>query len=317
MPRELLTEAAAGFIFAAALYMCVTAVLGSGKPARIIPAAGLMGCAALYSAGLSHLAPDIAGPAGGGLFALCLLAGAAALEAGAVSGVCALSAGLAVCAWLAQEPLVKISERFLGMPSGVYSASFASVLFFCAAALAAVILRRLARSRKRVRVYIKTARGEARLTALRDSGNLLTEPVSGLPVIIARAEAVAEAAPPAVLYALGCEQVPGARDTPGAWAPGADGAKAEGADGAKAEGGEPQQERIYPIAYRSLGGSGALYGFEPRLCLVNGSRYRCVVALCRSASFAGCAAGAASIARRRILARTLAISSFMENGFVI
>ena len=42
MPRELLTEAAAGFIFAAALYMCVTAVLGSGKPARIIPAAGLM-----------------------------------------------------------------------------------------------------------------------------------------------------------------------------------------------------------------------------------------------------------------------------------
>ena len=191
MPRELLTEAAAGFIFAAALYMCVTAVLGSGKPARIIPAAGLMGCAALYSAGLSHLAPDIAGPAGGGLFALCLLAGAAALEAGAVSGVCALSAGLAVCAWLAQEPLVKISERFLGMPSGVYSASFASVLFFCAAALAAVILRRLARSRKRVRVYIKTTRGEARLTALRDSGNLLTEPVSGLPVIIARAEAVA------------------------------------------------------------------------------------------------------------------------------
>lgn len=276
MPRELLTEAAAGFIFAAALYMCVTAVLGSGKPARIIPAAGLMGCAALYSAGLSHLAPDIAGPAGGGLFALCLLAGAAALEAGAVSGVCALSAGLAVCAWLAQEPLVKISERFLGMPSGVYAASFASVLFFCAAALAAVILRRLARSRKRVRVYIKTARGEARLTALRDSGNLLTEPVSGLPVIIARAEAVAEAAPPAVLYALGCEQVPGA------WA--------TGADGAKAEDGEPQQERIYPIAYRSLGGSGALYGFEPRLCLVNGSRYRCVVALCRSASFAGCAA---------------------------
>lgn len=270
MPRELLTEAAAGFIFAAALYMCVTAVFGSGKPARIIPAAGLMGCAALYSAGLSHLAPDIAGPAGGGLFALCLLAGAAALEAGAVSGVCALSAGLAVCAWLAQEPLVKISERFLGMPSGVYSASFASVLFFCAAALAAVILRRLARSRKRVRVYIKTTRGEARLTALRDSGNLLTEPVSGLPVIIARAEAVAEAAPPAVLYALGCEQVPGA-------------------DGAKAEDGE-QQERIYPIAYRSLGGSGALYGFEPRLCLVNGSRYRCVVALCRSASFAGCAA---------------------------
>lgn len=275
MPRELLTEAAAGFIFAAALYMCVTAVLGSGKPARIIPAAGLMGCAALYSAGLSHLAPDIAGPAGGGLFALCLLAGAAALEAGAVSGVCALSAGLAVCAWLAQEPLVKISERFLGMPSGVYSASFASVLFFCAAALAAVILRRLARSRKRVRVYIKTARGEARLTALRDSGNLLTEPVSGLPVIIARAEAVAEAAPPAVLYALGCEQVPGA------WVPGADEAKAEDGE---------QQERIYPIAYRSLGGSGALYGFEPRLCLVNGSRYRCVVALCRSASFAGCAA---------------------------
>lgn len=276
MPRELLTEAAAGFIFAAALYMCVTAVLGSGKPARIIPAAGLMGCAALYSAGLSHLAPDIAGPAGGGLFALCLLAGAAALEAGAVSGVCALSAGLAVCAWLAQEPLVKISERFLGMPSGVYSASFASVLFFWAVSLAAVILRRLARSRKRVRVYIKTARGEARFTALRDSGNLLTEPVSGLPVIIARAEAVAEAAPPAVLYALGCEQVPGAWDTPGA-------------DGAKAEDGE-QQERIYPIAYRSLGGSGALYGFEPRLCLVNGSRYRCVVALCRSASFAGCAA---------------------------
>lgn len=276
MPRELLTEAAAGFIFAAALYMCVTAVLGSGKPARIIPAAGLMGCAALYSAGLSHLAPDIAGPAGGGLFALCLLAGAAALEAGAVSGVCALSAGLAVCAWLAQEPLVKISERFLGMHSGVYAASFASVLFFWTVSLAAVILRRLARSRKRVRVYIKTARGEARLTALRDSGNLLTEPVSGLPVIIARAEAVAEAAPPAVLYALGCEQVPGA------WAP--------GADGAKAEGGEPQQERIYPIAYRSLGGSGALYGFEPRLCLVNGSRYRCVVALCRSASFAGCAA---------------------------
>ncbi len=162
------------------------------------------------------------------------------------------------------------------MPSGVYAASFASVLFFCAAALAAVILRRLARSRKRVRVYIKTARGEARLTALRDSGNLLTEPVSGLPVIIARAEAVAEAAPPAVLYALGCEQVPGA------WAP--------GADGAKAEGGEPQQERIYPIAYRSLGGSGALYGFEPQICLVGGSRYRCVVALCRSASFAGCAA---------------------------
>ena len=161
------------------------------------------------------------------------------------------------------------------MPSGVYSASFASVLFFCAAALAAVILRRLARSRKRVRVYIKTTRGEARLTALRDSGNLLTEPVSGLPVIIARAEAVAEAAPPAVLYALGCEQVPGA------WVPGADGAKAEDGE---------QQERIYPIAYRSLGGSGALYGFEPRLCLVNGSRYRCVVALCRSASFAGCAA---------------------------
>ena len=216
-----------------------------------------------------------AGYCGGGLFALCLLAGAAALEAGAVSGVCALSAGLAVCAWLAQEPLVKISERFLGMPSGVYSASFASVLFFCAAALAAVILRRLARSRKRVRVYIKTTRGEARLTALRDSGNLLTEPVSGLPVIIARAEAVAEAAPPAVLYALGCEQVPGA------WVPGADGAKAEDGE---------QQERIYPIAYRSLGGSGALYGFEPRLCLVNGSRYRCVVALCRSASFAGCAA---------------------------
>ena len=275
MPRELLTEAAAGFIFAAALYMCVTAVLGSGKPARIIPAAGLMGCAALYSAGLSHLAPDIAGPAGGGLFALCLLAGAAALEAGAVSGVYALCAGLAVCGGLAQEPLVKISERCLGMPSGVYSASFASVLFFCAAALAAVILRRLARSRKRVRVYIKTTRGEARLTALRDSGNLLTEPVSGLPVIIARAEAVAEAAPSAVLYALGCEQVPGA------WVPGADGAKAEDGE---------QQERIYPIAYRSLGGSGALYGFEPRLCLVNGSRYRCVVALCRSASFAGCAA---------------------------
>ena len=277
MPHELLTEAAAGFIFAAALYMCLTVILGRGKPARIIPAAGLMGCAALYSAGLSHLAPDIAGPAGGGLFALCLLAGSAALEAGAVAGVYALSAGLAVCAGLAQEPLVKISERFLGMHSGVYAASFASVLFFWTVSLAAVILRRLARSRIWVRVYIKTARVEAEFTALRDSGNLLTEPVSGLPVIIARAEAVAEAAPPAVLYALGCEQVPGAWDTPGA-------------DGAKTEGGEPQQERIYPIAYRSLGGSGALYGFEPRLCLVGGSRYRCVVALCRSASFAGCAA---------------------------
>ena len=289
MPRELLTEAAAGFIFAAALYMCLMVILCRGKPARIIPAAGLMGCAALYSAGLSHLAPDIAGPAGGGLFALCLLAGAAALEAGAVPGVYALCAGLAVCGGLAQEPLVKISEHFLGMPPGVYAASFASVLFFWAVSLAAVILRRLARSRKRVRVYIKTARGEAEFTALRDSGNLLTEPVSGLPVIIARAEAAAEAAPPAVLYALGCEQVPGARDTPGAWdTPGA--RNTPGADGAKAEGGEPQQERIYPIAYRSLGGSGALYGFEPRLCLVNGSRYRCVVALCRSASFAGCAA---------------------------
>ncbi len=160
------------------------------------------------------------------------------------------------------------------MPSGVYSASFASVLFFCGSPCRSNFKKACAQPEKSAGVQ-KTTRGEARLTALRDSGNLLTEPVSGLPVIIARAEAVAEAAPPAVLYALGCEQVPGA------WVPGADGAKAEDGE---------QQERIYPIAYRSLGGSGALYGFEPRLCLVNGSRYRCVVALCRSASFAGCAA---------------------------
>lgn len=99
-------------------------------------------------------------------------------------------------------------------------------------------------------VHIVSDRGEIHLPLLKDSGNLLRDPQRKLPVMVVRAQEMLDVAPLAVLFALGlCPQADDAR--------------------------------VYPVPYKTLGGSGVLYGFEPKACSVEGRPVRCLVALCQ------------------------------------
>ena len=138
--------------------------------------------------------------------------------------------------------------------SGGLSLLSAVLLLICGRA--ATALRRSGAWKRKDRVYIRTGRGEMCLKTLKDSGNLLREPRSGLPVIVVRAEDAAEAAPLSVLFALGMS------DT-------------------------DDETVIYPVPYRSLGGSGVLYGFRPEGCIMGGTDVKCVVALCRGSDMFG------------------------------
>ena len=159
----------------------------------------------------------------------------------AVSGTAAYAAG-------------ELTARVILPGAGMELLLSAVLLLICGRA--ATALRRSGAWKRKDRVYIRTGRGEMCLKTLKDSGNLLREPRSGLPVIVVRAEDAAEAAPLSVLFALGMS------DT-------------------------DDETVIYPVPYRSLGGSGVLYGFRPESCIMDGTDVKCVVALCRGSDMFG------------------------------
>lgn len=108
---------------------------------------------------------------------------------------------------------------------------------------------RMLKIRKKENLYIRTARGEKTIKVLADSGNLLKVQNGRRHVVIVRAEDVKSIAPKSALYALGlCD--------------------------------ENDDTEIYPIAYKTVGGSGILYGFIPQKCEIKGREFECMIGLC-------------------------------------
>ena len=99
---------------------------------------------------------------------------------------------------------------------------------------------------------VTTNKGVKRLTVLSDSGNMLKDPINGLPVIVASVNELKDIIPQNVFFALGLSKE---YDT---------------------------VSNVYTIPYKTIAGSGILYGFRPDQCQINGKDIDCIIALCNN-----------------------------------
>lgn len=100
-------------------------------------------------------------------------------------------------------------------------------------------------------MIIITKKGEKKLQVFLDSGNMLREPVNGLPVIVVILKEICDIVPLNLLFALGLSK-------------------------------ENDASIVYAIPYKTIMDEGVLYGFRPKGCIINGREIQCVIAVCNN-----------------------------------
>ncbi len=123
-----------------------------------------------------------------------------------------------------------------------------SMLCFIIASVCLIFRRLKTRSFNKTNMTVITSRGKRTVRVLADSGNMLRDPIKGLPVIIVAIKDLIEIIPLSVLYVLGISSV-------------------------------SDFDKVYLVPYKTIAQEGVLYGFEPDECIIKGIAVDCIIAV--------------------------------------